>query len=134
MPDVNTYDLHPSLQPLYFRLVGDLALKGIQARIIQGWRDPAYQERLVAAGISTVHAFHDSHCFTIDGQPASRAVDLGIFDDNWTKYIVDGKDPRYACAGALWEQYAQELPALGIVWGGRFVHPKPDWDHFSIEV
>lgn len=132
MPDVNTHDLHPSLAPLYFRLIAYLTLNGIQARIIQGWRDPAYQERLVATGVSTVHAFRDSHCFTIDGQPASKAFDLGVFENNWKTYIVDGKNPSYAFAGSLWEQYAAELPALGLVWGGRFVHPKPDWDHFQI--
>lgn len=130
MTDRNLDDLHPDLKPWYLKLVADLATEEVTAKIIQGWRDPAYQNTLHAQGISPLTGHTSKHCFCLNDKPASKAFDLGIFAADGT-YITDGNDPRYQRAGELWEDYAAGGPA-GMVWGGRFVHPKPDPDHFEI--
>jgi peptidoglycan LD-endopeptidase CwlK len=133
MSDRQLTDLHPDLQSWYQRLVSDLANSAIAAKMIQGWRDPAYQDQLHAQGVSPLTGASSHHCFCLpDGTPASKAFDLGIFNADGS-YVVDGNDPRYAKAGSLWEQYATLTGTPdGMVWGGRFVHPKPDPDHFQI--
>ena len=49
------------------------------------------------------------------------AIDLNLFIDG--EYQTTG-DP-YTPLGVFWE-------SIGGVWGGRFVHPRPDFDHFEI--
>lgn len=132
MIDTNLNDLHPSIRPLYLKLVDDLASKTIIARIIQGWRDPAYQLKLIAqGGVTKVPPDKDKHCFTLNNQPASKAFDLGVFNQD-TSYVTDGNDVRYTIAGGLWRQYAVTNPDLHLLWGGNFIHAKPDPDHFEI--
>lgn len=132
MADRNIEHLDTILKAWYLRLCSDLKTEGIDARLIEGWRDPAYQQSLVDKHITTVCPAHDFHCATANGSPASKAFDLGIFDKNGD-YITDGKHPSYTRAGLLWEQYAATKGApAGMIWGGRFVHPKPDPDHFQI--
>lgn len=132
--------LHPDLRPLYKLLVQDLAAKVITARLIQGWRDPAYQDKLHAQGISPLTGLKSKHCFTLLGQPAAKAFDLGVFNADGS-YAVDGNDVRYTIAGGLWRQYAASHPGLRLEWGGSWSHGidangKPydhrDWDHFQI--
>lgn len=132
MSDRNVADLHPELQPWYLRLVADLAEIDIEARMIEGFRDPAYQQSLVDKHITTVCPAKDLHCFTLAGKPAAKAFDLGIFDAKG-EYIADGANDGYIKAGALWRQYALSPDAAkGMVWGHDFVHAKPDPDHFQI--
>ena len=130
MTDRSLNDLHPDLQFWYQKLVVDLNAQSVTARMIQGWRDPAYQNKLHSQGISPLTGATSKHCFCLDGHPASKAFDLGVFESDGT-YVTDGKDPRYAQAGSLWEQYAATGPK-GMAWGGRFMHPCPDMDHFEI--
>jgi hypothetical protein len=130
MSDLLISHLHPLVQPWYQKLIAALTAEAIPARIIQGWRDPAYQDKLHAQGISPLTGSSSKHCFCLDGQPASKAFDLGIFRADGS-YLTDGTDHRYARAGQLWESYAPQGPA-GMVWGGRFVHPRADPDHFEI--
>jgi len=121
--------LHPSLQPLYTKLVDDLSAKSIISRGIQGWRDPAYQDQLHFQGISPLTGLTSKHCFTLNGLPASKAFDLGIFNSDGS-YAKDGTDVRYTIAGGLWRGYIPDNPDLGLVWGGSW--SKPDFDHFQI--
>lgn len=124
--------LHPLLLPLYNELIADLASLGINSHAGQTYRTPAYQQSLVDSHITTVCPSHDKHCFTLPGGvPAAKAFDIGIFDDDG-KYITDGTDRRYSTAGSLWRQYAAQNPELGLVWGGDFVHAKPDPDHMEM--
>jgi hypothetical protein len=134
--DRNIQDLHPLLLPWYQRLISDLATEGITARIIQGWRDSAYQDQLHAQGISPLTGQDSKHCYVdSNGNPASKAFDLGIFGQDGA-YVVNGKDSRYGRAGALWEQYSltdtAKTQGLALVWGGDFIHPAPDYDHFQM--
>ena len=128
--DRNVADLSPYLQKWYLQLIADLKSEGVAARLIQGWRDPAYQDQLHAQGISPLTGASSFHCCTINGQPASKAFDLGIFNADGS-YVADGNDPRYARAGALWKKYGAAA-GVNLVWGGNFTHPKPDPDHFQI--
>ena len=130
MPSTDLSELHPDLRPLYTKLTTDLLAQGITGRIIQGWRNPAYQDQLHAQGVSPLTGLTSKHCFMLGTTPASKAFDLGIFDGG--TYVTDGNDPRYKFAGALWRQYGVAQPGLGIAWGGDFVHPRPDPDHFQI--
>lgn len=118
MVDTAIADLHPDLQPKSAAFLRQVP----NSRIIQGWRNPAYQDELHAAGISPLTGATSLHCFTIDGKPASKAFDFGLFKDDGT-YITDGTDPAYAAAGKM-------AIALGLVWGGMFSHP--DWDHVQL--
>src|SRR5262249_41627058 len=93
-------------------------------RIIQGWRSPSYQDHLQSTGISKLGASQSLHCCTESGKPASKAFDFGVFEESGS-YVANGDDPRYAIAGSIAER-------LGLVWGGRFVHPRPDPDHIQL--
>lgn len=128
--------LDPVLQTYYAQLMEDLLLaqpNPIDSHMIEGWRDPAYQDELVAEHITKVCSALDKHCVVdANGNPASKAFDLGIFEGTGA-YVSNGKDARYTLAGALWRKYAQEPDApSGMRWGGDFVHAPPDYDHFEI--
>lgn len=123
--------LHPDLRPLCKKLIADLADKQITARVIQGFRDPSYQEKLKVQGISKLSGNQSKHCFTLLGHPAAKAFDLGVFNQDGA-YVPDGTDIRYTIAGGLWRQYAVSYPELHLVWGGNFVSAKKDADHFEI--
>jgi len=124
MADTTITDLHPDLQPLYAQWLQACTAQGLNVRIIQGWRDPAYQDQLHSTGVSPLTGESSFHCFTVGGKPASKAFDYGCFKKDKT-YIIDGTDPAYALAGQIAE-------SLGLTWGGRFVHPAPDWDHIQL--
>lgn len=131
MSDILILHLHPILQKLYARLISDLTAKNITARMIQGWRDPAYQDKLKAQGISPLSGGQSKHCFTLNGSPASKAFDLGIFNSDGS-YVTNGKDVRYDMAGDLWNSYKADYPNTGLLWGGDFINARKDPDHFEI--
>ncbi|MBZ5673727.1 MAG: hypothetical protein LAP61_05715 [Acidobacteriia bacterium] len=130
MADTNLSDLDPLLQTVYPKWVDGCAEEFEQqdlngsVRIIQGWRSPSYQDHLESTGVSKLGSSQSLHCCTIAGKPASRAFDFGVFAEDGS-YVTDGNDPRYAAAGAVAE-------SLGLVWGGRFVHPGADPDHIQL--
>lgn len=116
-------DLDPTLQPKAQQFL-DLCNQKFSTRLIQTWRDPIYQDKLKASGVSVLSGGESLHCCTIDGQPASKAFDFAIFDSN-DGYVKDGTDPRYTAAGQI-------AKSLGLVWGGDFIHPHPDPDHVQL--
>jgi hypothetical protein len=130
MPDTNLSDLDLALASKYPVWLSETAAAFAQqglagfVRIIQGWRSPSYQDHLQATGVSPLGSCESLHCVTIDGKPAARAFDFGVFEADGS-YVTDGTDPRYAAAGAVAEQ-------LGLLWGGDFVHPGPDPDHIQL--
>lgn len=118
MADTTIGDLHPDLQPL-----AEAFLQRVpNSKIIQGFRNQSYQDQLHFQGISPLTGSTSLHCFTIDGKPASKAFDFGLFEDDGS-YIKDGTDPRYAEAG-------QVAITLGLRWGGDFTNP--DFDHIQL--
>lgn len=118
MADVRLDDLDPALAEKYQPFVDGCAAEGFTVRIIQGWRDPAYQDQLHAQGISPLTGKTSLHCCTCNGNPAARAFDFGVFDASGT-YITDGKDWRYLVAGQVAE-------SLGLISGGNFSRADPD--------
>ena len=116
---INLALLHPDLLPL----VGDCLNKFPNMRIVQGFREPAFQDSLHARGISPLTSMTSKHCFMLDGKPASKAFDFAVFDG--PTYITNGADERYTEIG----KYAEEL---GLCWGGGFIHPGPDYDHIEM--
>jgi hypothetical protein len=130
MADTRLDDLDPALAALYQPFVDGCATafanQGLTGtvRIIQGWRDPAYRDQLHSSGVSDLNGSQSLHCICVGGKPASKAMDYGIFEENGA-YVVDGTDPRYALAGEV-------AKSLGLVWGGDFVHPRPDPDHIQL--
>lgn len=129
--DRNLNDLHPALKILAGQFVANCALKGVKTIITQTWRSPAEQDALFAQGrttpgpiVTNAEASESKHCFILNGEPASKAFDYCILNDNG-HIIIDGSHPLYGYAGAIGE-------ALGLSWGGTWPRPKTDYDHFEI--
>ena len=93
-------------------------------RVTFTYRSPELQDQLKKAGRTTLSGEQSKHCHTLeDGTPAADAFDVAIFKGG--EYLTDGTNQLYKAAGLLAE-------TLGLTWGGRFVHPRPDYDHFEI--
>lgn len=143
MSDLLIAHLHPLLRPWYQRLVGNLWADSIRARMIQGWRDPAYQDKLHAQHISPLTGLQSKHCFMLAGLPASKAFDLGIFENAGGAYVTNGQDERYLKAGKMWADFnGSTISTIKTIWGGDFSHgvteegipfDRRDWDHFEME-
>lgn len=130
--------LHPDILPLYYLLLDQAADLGINVKPVGIWGDPSVQDALYAQGrtvpgkiVTDEKGTGSKHCFCLpDGTPASKAFDLGVFDDDWN-YIGYGDDDRYLKLGALWKAMIPDHPTLGMVWGGDW-HQPHDTDHFQI--
>lgn len=113
--------LHPDLR-CKCRVFLDLcAAAGLSARLTHTYRSADEQDRLYARGrtapgprVTNVKGGQSKHNFALDGQPASKAFDFGLFDAG--RYITDGSDFRYEQAGKIGE-------GLGLTWGGRWKSP-----------
>lgn len=131
MPDRNTNDLHPDLQPIYKQWFDQCIAAGLNIRPIFTYRTPEEQDALYAQGrtkpgkrVTNLKGLASKHCFTLpDGTPAAKAFDFGIFEPNGD-YVSYGDDHRYTQAGEIGE-------SLGLVWGGRWVSPH-DPDHLQL--
>ena len=129
MTDKNLNDLHPTLQPLATQFLDACAMHSIKAVIVQTWRTPQEQDALYAQGrtaggtcVTNATSAQSKHCFTINGEPASKAFDFMLLDEQ-NRIITDGGDHAYAAAGNIGKN-------LGLTWGGDWHHP--DFDHFEI--
>lgn len=127
----NIGDLHPKLAPLCLEWMHNCVYAGLDVRIAFTYRSPEEQNALYTQGrtkpgkiVTNLKGGASKHCFEIDGKPASKAFDFEIFDRG--TYITDGEDPRYKQAGDI-------AIKLGMVWGGNFVHPRPDYDHVEMK-
>lgn len=114
--------LHPALEPLAREWLAQCANAMLDARITETWRSPKREDELHAQGITPLTGATCKHCFQVDGKPASKAFDFALFDAAGN-YIKDGTDPLYLQAGELGE-------TIGLVWGGRWLHP--DFDHMQL--
>lgn len=123
-------DLHPDLQQPCKDFLDICKNNDLNPFIIFTWRSPKEQNDLYAQGrtrpgkrVTNLTGDKSLHCFSIDGEPASKAFDFGLYDEN-NNYIKDGGDKLYAQAGAIGED-------LGLEWGGDWKGWK-DYDHFQL--
>lgn len=126
--DIN--DLHPDLKPLCEEFLAQCNAIDLDVKITFTYRTPQEQDEIFAQGrtkpgrmVTNLRGKQSKHCYTIDGQPAAKAFDFGVFDNG--AYIGNGSDDRYLEAGEIGE-------SLGLRWGGRWKHPY-DPGHLEIE-
>lgn len=102
-----------------------LHFPGCWVELIQAYRSPIDQALAASAGHSP---FDGTKSFSTHQVFPCEGVDLGVYDPLVTgRYVTNGKDYRYSWLGAWAEQH-------GLRWGGRFVHPRPDPDHWQLPV
>ncbi len=125
MTDSNIHDLCPELLTKYRQWLIECHAVPLAVKAIVTWRSGVDQDAAQAAGLSKACAGQSPHnCIDTAGLPSSRAFDFAVFDEDGN-YIKDGTDWRYTKAGEI-------AKSLGLVWGGDFVHAKPDYDHIEI--
>lgn len=124
-------DLHERLRPLYEKWHKKCIDSGLDARLLMTYRTPAEQDRFYAQGrtlpgkiITSLKGSASKHCHTMNGKPAAKAFDFGIFEGG--KYITNGSDWQYERAGVIGEE-------LGLTWGGRWTRPF-DPSHLELKV
>lgn len=115
-------DLHPNLIPLCEQFLENCLERNLNIRVIFTYRMPVEQDVLYNKGrtrpgsiVTNLRGNQSKHCFTIEGQPAAKAFDFGVFENDGS-YQGNGKDIRYVRAGIIGEQ-------LGLRWGGRWKSP-----------
>jgi hypothetical protein len=127
MSDRSMDDLCPTLQSIAKEWLSQcktaFANSGSYVGLIVTWRSSSDQDQAKSLGLSNAAAGQSPHnCVNDKGQPASKAFDFGVFEDNGN-YIADGEDDRYAKAADIGK-------SLGLVWGGDW--DNPDWDHLEL--
>jgi len=123
MNDRNLLHLCPELLKIYRDWIMECHAADLAVKVIVTWRSADDQNAAKASGLSNAHAGQSPHnCCDKYGNPASRAFDFAVFDEN-AAYIKDGTDSRYKQAGEIGEK-------CGLVWGGRWTHP--DYDHLEM--
>lgn len=123
MTDANAQDLCVEILPIYRQWLMECHEAGLAVRATVTWRSRADQDKVKALGLSNASAKESPHnCMDSFGLPASKAFDFAIYNND-ASYVKDGMDPRYRQAGEIGE-------SLGLVWGGRWLHP--DWDHLEL--
>lgn len=123
MTDRNLDDLHFGIESLCKQWQAECEANGLKVLITETWRDPMREDTLHAQGITAAMGRTCKHCFTINSQPASKAFDFAVLDED-NRMVQDGTDHRYTFAGAIGTK-------LGLIWGGNFTTTK-DYDHFEI--
>lgn len=117
--------LCPELQIIYKEWQMQCINAGLNTHAIVTWRDASAQNAAKEAGLSNAGAGQSAHnCCDADGNPASKAFDFGIFEDDGS-YVTNGTDPRYTQAGNIGV-------GLNLVYGGNWVKFK-DWDHLELK-
>ncbi len=123
-------DLHPSLQSACRLFLLKCKLEHLDVRILFTYRSPTQQNELYAQGrtkpgkiVTNLKGDKSKHCFTIDGKPAAKAFDFGVFKNG--KYITRGDDPDYIKAAQIGE-------ALGLESGIHWKQPN-DPGHLQIK-
>ena len=129
MTDRDINDCCKELQAIIPAWKSRCAAAGISVKPIVTYRDDADQEKAKEECLSKAGPGQSPHnCVDADGNPASKAFDFGVFEEDGT-YVTDGTDPRYAKAGYIAKQ-------LGLEWGGDWTIEKdgcnPDFDHLQL--
>lgn len=124
MTDNDIHHLCPELLILYREWMMQCNAAGLAVKVIVTWRSAVDQNTAKAKGLSNASAGDSPHnCCDIDGNPASKAFDFAVFDEDGS-YVKDGSDARYKQAGEIGK-------SLGLVWGGDF-HSIFDPDHLEL--
>jgi len=123
MTDSDVNHLDPILLKIYREWLIECYSVPLATKAIVTWRSSVDQNLAKAKHLSNAAAGQSPHNYVdAQGNPASRAFDFAIFDDDG-KYITDGTDPRYRQAGEIGKK-------MGLVYGGDW--QKPDWDHLEL--
>lgn len=122
MSDRNLDDLDPKFREVIEKLLTAWEALNIDAIITETWRSSDEQDKAYSGGLSNAKAGQSPHNLTIDGRPASQAIDFMLKDDDGV-LIKNGTDRRYKEAGEVAE-------GLDLEWGGRW--HKPDYDHIEM--
>jgi peptidoglycan L-alanyl-D-glutamate endopeptidase CwlK len=104
--------LKPEAAVLAQRLIDAAKTRGIDVKVISGYRAPEEQQKLVEQHLT--RAKKSAH-------NTGLAFDVGIFRDN--KYVDE--DPAYDIVGQIGK-------GLGLVWGGDWT-AFPDTPHFETQ-
>lgn len=114
------WTLHPKLAAFFLLACEKFpaAFPGCRAGVSSAYRPPSAQAAANAGGRSP---FNGLTAFSKHQALPSLALDLAVFDEAG-KYLTDGSDKRYAWLGDQAEQ-------AGLLWGGKFTHPRSDPDH-----
>ncbi len=108
-------------QRIFTKLVGKLIQyaydAGYELTFAEAYRPPEVAALYAKQGRGIKNSLH----------PKRLAIDLNLFKDG--KYLTNSED--YILLGEYWESLSEG--EIKCVWGGRFVGPRPDGNHFSIE-
>jgi hypothetical protein len=117
--DKKLRSMAPSFRAKVEQVVAALKQRGLQPKIFYGWRSVAVQQKLFAAGKSTVKfSFHNGQ--TPGGVPYAWAAD--IVDARW-----GWKEPD--CM-VFFKALGEEARKVGLVWGGDWEKFR-DWAHIQ---
>lgn len=130
MKDRKLEHLHPDIEPPCRQLMAQCELEGIPAFVVFTWRSANEQNLLYAQGrtlpgkiVTNATAEKSKHCFTINGEPASKAFDVAISDGKGG-IIANGDHPLFKRVGEIGE-------SLDLIWGGRWKSIQ-DASHFEV--
>lgn len=127
-------DLDPRMQPLVRSFLSACDASGIPLLVTCTYRSSVEQDALYAQGRTTPGAIvtharggQSKHNATIDGKPASQAVDIVP--------MMNGKPvwDTYGESGKLWEEVGGIGEQIGLDWAGRWVHMREE-AHFQLKV
>lgn len=139
-------ELHPEFRPLAQSILTHVAhlcaLSGCKWSIASGFRDPEKQWELYKKGrkqvgvdwvriqgqsvVTNARPDQTPHCITLQGKPASCAVDIALLQDG--KYLPD-KDPRWGIIGAA---IGLSGATSSVSWGGMFSSIR-DFPHIELK-
>lgn len=135
LSDRDLAKLRPDLRAAWDALRTQCLAEGIDIMITEGWRSPARQDWIYASGrtrpgpiLTHAKRGQSDHNHTIDGTPASKAIDVC--------FVLDRNDigrPVSVTWSGPWMRVAQIAKGLGLKWGGDWKHPKTDKPHFYVE-
>lgn len=113
-------DLHPDFKPLVEGFLEGCQARNIEIIITCTYRSDAEQAVLYQQGRSTegrivtnCKAGQSAHNFTINGNPASKAIDI---------VPVENGKPQWDATDPIWEVLGELGEAHGIDWAGRWQH------------
>lgn len=138
-------DLHPNIMPLAHKLVDKCAEAGIDLLVTCTYRSGEEQESLYAQGrtapgkiVTNARAGQSKHNFTIDGRPASKALDVvpmrhgkpvwGLVGDGIDSNPADDEKDDLE----LWQRVGAIGESVGLKWAARWKSFK-EYPHFEID-
>jgi peptidoglycan LD-endopeptidase CwlK len=114
-------DLHPDMIPLIEEFLKECERQGLEILVTCTYRSNAEQDELYAKGrtkpgniVTNAKAGQSKHNFTIDGVPASKALDFVPVRNGKLIWGTSGEDL------ALWLQCGKIAEFFGLEWAGRW--------------